>query len=167
MDSSIKACIEARRQAFAASYELTPEIEKDIDELFIKIEEFGKTCKDAMDFETKFAASQLNNAYTKMFTKVSQKCRVKQLDSESDVDDLLPESKGKRVLKEMNSEAKYLADDLASPMRRQARMEMDSKLRSTPLGKIEQARNTLWLFKKFKKTKKVEDEDLQQNESEN
>ena len=157
MDQGVKASIDARKQSFEASYILTDEIKKEIDSLFKKIEEFGKTCKDSMDFENKFASSPLNNEYIAMFTKVGQSCKVKQLSGDDD-EDLETESKGKRILKEMNSDAKYLADDLMRPARRQARMEMDSKLRSTPLGKIEQANNTFWLLKKFKKPKKVDTE---------
>lgn len=125
------------------SYELTEDAKKDIDELFKRIEEFGNTCKDAMDFEAKFASSPLNQEYIDMFTKVAKKCKVKGLDDGGS-------GKGKKVLEDIESDAKYLADDLTMPARRQARMKMDSKLRSTPLGKIEQANNTFWLFKRLK-----------------
>ena len=72
MDNNVKASIDARYVAFENSYELTPDVKKDIDELFNKINEFGKTCKDCMDFETKFASSDLNKEYMDMFTKISK-----------------------------------------------------------------------------------------------
>ena len=151
MDASIKNSIDARKSSFSMSYELTDEVQKDIDELFSRIEEFGRTCKDAMDFETKFASSPLNQEYIDMFTKVAKKCKVKGLEDDGD-------SKGKRVLKEMGSDAKYLADDLSMPARRLAREEMDRKMRRTPLGKVEQAHNMFWLAKRFTKRKPKADE---------
>lgn len=157
MDESIKNSIKARYDAFEISYELTSEMKKEIDDLFDQIEEFGKTCKDAMDFETKFSSSPLNQEYVNMFTKVAKKCKVKGLD-------INDESKAKRVAEEVGSEAKYLAKDLTMPARRRARMEFDSKMRNTPLGKIEQANNTFWLFKKIKNKVKPSKNDIENND---
>lgn len=159
MEASVKTSIDSRKSSFEMSYELTDEARKDIDELFSRIEEFGQSCKDAMDFETKFASSPLNQEYMDMFTKISKKCKVKGLDNGSE------ESKGKRILKEAGSDAKYLAEDLTMPARRQARMKFDQKMRNTPLGKIEQANNTFWLFKKIKH--KVSKKDNIPNDEEN
>ena len=64
MDSIVKQSIDGRKMAFSSAYELTDVYKKKIDELFKKIEELGETCKDAMDFETKFMASPLNQEYT-------------------------------------------------------------------------------------------------------
>lgn len=157
MDESIKNSIKARYDAFEISYELTSDMKKEIDDLFDQIEEFGKTCKDAMDFETKFSSSPLNQEYVNMFTKVAKKCKVKGLD-------INDESKAKRVAEEVGSEAKYLAKDLTMPARRKARMEFDSKMRNTPLGKIEQANNTFWLFKKIKNKVKPSKNDIENND---
>lgn len=157
MDESIKNSIKARYDAFEISYVLTSDMKKEIDDLFDQIEEFGKTCKDAMDFETKFSSSPLNQEYVNMFTKVAKKCKVKGLDTND-------ESKAKRVAEEVGSEAKYLAKDLTMPARRRARMEFDSKMRNTPLGKIEQANNTFWLFKKIKNKVKPSKNDIENND---
>jgi len=157
MDESIKNSIKARYDAFEISYVLTSDMKKEIDDLFDQIEEFGKTCKDAMDFETKFSSSPLNQEYVNMFTKVAKKCKVKGLD-------INDESKAKRVAEEVGSEAKYLAKDLTMPARRRARMEFDSKMRNTPLGKIEQANNTFWLFKKIKNKVKPSKNDIENND---
>lgn len=158
MEASVKASIDSRKSSFEMSYELTDDARKDIDELFTRIEEFGNSCKDAMDFEAKFASSPLNQEYIDMFTKIAKKCKVKGLDTSSD------DSKGKRILKEAGSDAKYLADDLTMPARRQARMKFDQKMRSTPLGKIEQANNTMWLFKRLKHKVSKKD-DIPEDES--
>ena len=146
MDESVKNSIKSRQDAFEMSYELTDAIKKEVDALFEKIYEFGKTCKDAIDFETKFASSPLNQEYINMFTKVAQKCKAKEIaHTENHV-----KSTGEQVLDDVGSDARYLARELSMPARRKARMEMDSKMRNTPLGKIEQANNTFWLFKKIK-----------------
>lgn len=148
MDSGIKQCIEGRKVAFTTSYEITNAYQKKIDALFEKIEELGKACSDAMDFETKFTSSPLNKEYNDLFTEIATNCKY-----------ILPppvETEGKSnkafVADEIMSDVKYLADDITMPARRKAREEFDKKMRDTPLGKIEQASNTAWLFKRiFKK----------------
>ncbi len=148
MDETIKNSIKGRYDAFNATYELTDKMRNEVDELFDRIYDFGSKCSDVMDFETKFASSPLNQEYIDMFTKVSQNCKPKEIiHAENNVE---TKSKGQAILEDIESDAKYLADDLTMPARRKAREEMDSKLRDTPLGKIEQANNTFWLFKKIK-----------------
>ena len=94
MNEYVKGSIDGRRMAFSSAYELTDVYKKKVDELFKKIEEFGKDCSDAMDFETKFMASPLNTEYTNLFTEVSQKCKyilpppVERDDIKSDKDEL-------------------------------------------------------------------------------
>ena len=149
MNEYVKGSIDGRRMAFSSAYELTDVYKKKVDELFKKIEEFGKDCSDAMDFETKFMASPLNTEYTNLFTEVSQNCKyilpppVERDDIKSDKDELK---------EEVLSDAKYIAKDLTLPARRKAREEFDKKMRDTPLGKIEQLSNTASVFKRiFKK----------------
>ena len=60
MNEYVKQSIDGRRMAFSSSYELTDVYKKKVDELFNRIEELGKECTDAMDFETKFMSSPLN-----------------------------------------------------------------------------------------------------------
>jgi len=166
MDNNVKASIDARYVAFENSYELTPDAKKDIDELFNKINEFGKTCKDCMDFEAKFAFSDLNKEYMDMFTKISKKCKVKQFEQDNEPQ----QSKAGRIAGKIAGDAKYLADDLSMPARRKAREEMDSKLRDTPYGKIEQINNMSWLGRRFInrfKRKKTDAEETTNDESKN
>ena len=150
MDQGVKTSIDARYTAFDYSYELNDEYRKKVDELFKKINEFGKTCKDAMDFETKFATNPLNKEYSDLFTEIGTNCKPKK--HEIPTDDY-QESKGSKILDEASSDAKYLVDDITMPARRKARQEFDSKMRDTPLGKVEQASNMFHLFKRFKKPK--------------
>ena len=146
MDSIIKQSIDGRKQAFASTYELTDVYKKKVDELFKRIEEFGNNCSDAMDFETKFAASPLNKEYTDLFTEVASNCKYILAPP---VDNPNAKSDAEYYRDEAISDAKYLAKDLTMPARRAAREEFDKKMRDTPLGTIEQASNTAWVFKRL------------------
>lgn len=157
MDSGVKAAIDARHDAFKNAYELNGQFEEEIESLFKKIYEFGNSCSDAMDFENKFTASSLNEEYNNLFVKIGSKCPLKKYEY-AEVEE---ESKTKKVIDEAASDAKYIADEITMPARRQARMQAESKLRDTPLGKVEQASNMFYLFKKFKKPKKT-DENLEE-----
>lgn len=146
MDSVVKSCIDGRRMAFSSAYELTDVYKKKVDELFKRIEEFGKTCTDAMDFESKFAASPLNKEYTDLFTEVASNCKYI---LPPPVDNPNVKSDAEYYKEEAISDAKYLAKDLTMPARRKAREEFDKKMRDTPLGKIEQASNTASVFRRL------------------
>ena len=149
MDSVVKQSIDGRRMAFSSAYELTDTYKKKVDELFKKIEEFGMNYTDAMDFETKFMASPLNKEYTDLFTEVSQHCKYI---LPPPVDNPNVKSDAEYYRDEAISDAKYIAKDLTMPARRAAREAFDKKMRDTPLGKIEQARNTASIFGRlFKK----------------
>ena len=153
MDSGVKQAIDARHDAFKNAYELSDEFNDEIESLFKKIYEFGNTCSDAMDFENKFMTSPLNEEYNNLFIKIGSKCPLKKYET-TEVEE---ESKASKVFNEAASDAKYIADEVSMPARRQARMQMESKLRDTPLGKVEQASNMFHLFKKFKKPKKTDE----------
>ena len=146
MDSIVKQCIDGRKLAFSSAYELTDVYKKKIDELFKRIEELGNTCKDSMEFETKFASSPLNTEYTNLFTEVSQNCKYI---LPPPVDNPDVKSDKEQMVDEVLSDAKYIAKDLSMPARRKAREAFDSKMRDTPLGKIEQASNTAWVIKRL------------------
>ncbi len=155
MDSVVKQCIDGRKLAFSSAYELTDVYKKKVDELFKRIEDFGKDCKDAMEFETKFAASPLNKEYTDLFTEVASNCKYI---LPPPVDNPDVKSDKEQLKDEVLSDAKYLAKDLTMPARRAAREEFDKKMRDTPLGKIEQANNTMWVVKRLFGKKKNDDE---------
>ena len=146
MDSVVKSCIDGRRMAFSSAYELTDVYKKKVDDLFKRIEDFGKDCTDAMDFETKFASSPLNKEYTDLFTEVASNCKYI---LPPPVDNPNVKSDAEYYKEEAISDAKYLAKDLTMPARRKAREEFDKKMRDTPLGKIEQASNTASVFRRL------------------
>lgn len=148
MNEYVKGSIDGRKIAFTNSYELTSEYEKKVNDLFKKIEDFGKECNDVMDFETKFATSSLNEEYTNLFTEIAANCKpiIQEVSNEN------VKSDKEYLMDEVASEAKYIAKNLTMPARRRAREEFDKKMRDTPLGKIEQISNTASVFKRiFKK----------------
>ena len=71
MDQYIKQSIDGRKSAFSASFEISAEMQKKIDALFKEIEKMGAGCKDVGEFETKFAASPLNQKYLDLFTEIA------------------------------------------------------------------------------------------------
>ena len=147
MNEYVKQSIDGRRLAFSSAYELTDVYKKKVENLFKKIEEFGKNCTDAMDFETKFMASPLNKEYTDLFTEVATNCKY--ILPPPVEGDIAGPSNKETIMDEVMSDVKYAVDDITMPARRAAREEFDSKMRDTPLGQIEQARNTAFVFKRL------------------
>ena len=71
MDKIIKQSIDARKDAFGASFEIDAGAQKKIDALFGEIEKLGEKCKDVGEFETEFAKSPLNQQYLDLFTEIA------------------------------------------------------------------------------------------------
>lgn len=74
MDKLIKQSIDARKNAFSASYKVDAEMQKKIDALFAEIDKLGEKSKDAGEFEAEFQKSPLNQQYLDLFTKIATKC---------------------------------------------------------------------------------------------
>jgi hypothetical protein len=77
MDRLIKQSIDARKNAFSASYNIDAEMQKKIDALFVEIDKLGEKCKDAGEFEAEFSKSPLNQKYLDLFTEIATKCTPK------------------------------------------------------------------------------------------
>ncbi len=77
MDEYIKQSIDARKNAFSASFEISTEMQKKIDALFAEIEKLGAMCKDVGEFEAEFSKSSLNQKYMDMFTEIATKATAK------------------------------------------------------------------------------------------
>ena len=73
MDSNIKKSIDARKDAFAASFKIDDGTQKKIDALFVDIEKLGEKCKDVGEFEAEFQKSPLNQKYMDLFTEIATK----------------------------------------------------------------------------------------------
>ena len=148
MEEIIKTSIKGRYDALFNAYMIKDEkIKEEIDTLFKKINEFGEQYNSIEKFESDFQADKLNQEYINLFTKIATSCKPIVYESNNNVKD-----NSHPILDELASDAKYIADDLTMPARRKAREEFDKKMRDTPLGKIEQANNMRYLFKRiFKK----------------
>lgn len=77
MDKTIKQSIDARKAAYANSFEIDVGMQKKIDALFSEIEKLGEKCKDASEFEAEFSKSPLNQKYLDLFTEIATKCTPK------------------------------------------------------------------------------------------
>ena len=77
MDKIIKQSIDARKAAYANSFEIDAEMQKKIDALFVEIEKLGEKCKDAGEFEAEFSKSPLNQKYMDLFTEIATKSATK------------------------------------------------------------------------------------------
>lgn len=71
MDETIKMSIESRKNAIINTYELSASEKEEVNNLFSKIEQLGMESKDSGEFETKLAASPLNQEYIDLFTKIA------------------------------------------------------------------------------------------------
>ena len=150
MNDMVKMSIDGRKNAFYSAYEINDEsIKKEIDELFDKINDFGKECKDAQEFETAFATSPLNTEYINLFTKVAQSCKPIVYESAP-----VKVKSDEQLKEELESEARYQMREATLPARRIAREAVDKAARRTPiLGDVIQAKQTMDLFGKFRKKK--------------
>ncbi len=145
MDEIVKTSIKGRYDSFFNAYEIKDsKLKKEIDDLFKEINALGETVQNSAEFETKFQSSPLNTEYINLFTKIAKSCKPIVYENTNEV-----KEKNHPILDEIASNAKYIADDITMPARRKAREEFDNKMRDTPLGKIEQANNMRYLFKRF------------------
>ena len=152
MNDLIKASIEARKIAIFNAYEIKEQtiIDK-IDELFNKINEFGESCSDSSDFETKFTSSSLNQEYINIFTEIATNCKQKELTIE---DDESIKTDGEYILEDVTSEIKYQAESATQPLRRKATQEVFDKARDIPVvGEVLNAKQHIDFFSRFRKKK--------------
>ena len=164
MNDLVKTSIESRRTAIFNAYEITDQnLINKIEDLFRRINEFGETCADNMDFETKFATSELNQEYIQIFTEIATSCPQK---AQETVENRQVKSDAQYVLEDVESEIKYQVDSATMPMRRQMREEAERNARNAPvIGEIMEAKQYADLFGKFfKKKKKDEDEEEEKKE---
>lgn len=146
MNDIVKSSVDARKQAIYNSYCIEgSEVENDVNNLFKEIESFASKYNDVMDFENAFQSSDLNKKYTDIFTVVASKCSPKAIETTDAYEDTTYNE---------TSDAMYIADELGRPIRRQARQQIDDKLRSTPIvGDIMSAKQHIDFFSRFKKNK--------------
>jgi hypothetical protein len=136
-------CIDSRRNAITSSYNVKdPGTLKMIDDYFKKVEEFAKDCKDVMDFETKFAQSELSKEYADLFSMVMQ--------TEPDVNGNMPVQE----VEEEYTMQQELEDDAKRAVRRRAREDTERVARGLPvIGDAMTAKQHFDLFSKFRRKK--------------
>ena len=158
MDKYVKQSIDSRRGALSASYEISAEMQKEVDALFGEMERLGEKCKDVGEFETEFRESPLNQKYLDLFTKVATKCQPKVV---------APKVSGAEVAKMVAGGAaagvmESVADDALRkvvPTRAAVNQEVTDAVRKTPVvGDVvdvaEKASYALHLSKLFGRKKK-------------
>lgn len=162
MNDLVKTSIEGRKNAVYNAYNITEQniIDK-IEDLFRRINEFGENCTDNMDFENKFASSELNQEYIRLFTEIATTCtpivrQVEQREVKSDAE---------YFKDELKSELKYQVKDTTLPMRRKMRQEAYEEARDTPIiGDIMNIKQQVDFFSRFGKLKKTKKGDKKKEE---
>ena len=130
---NIETAIKSRKDAFFTAYDIKDQATiAEIEDLFNRITEFGKTCSDYMDFETKFATSPLNQEYINMFTKVATSSTSKMQPIVDEPKDEISEEE--RLKKEAADDARFAVKEAMSPLRHQAYEARTQALRSTKVG---------------------------------
>ena len=151
MKNDVKLSVNGRKDAIFNYFEVNDEgIKQRVDDLFKRIEEFAKDCKDSTDFETKFASSDLNQEYINLMTEVGTKCKSKaytvdqsEMPSEADI-----------IKEDIEYEMKDAVDSVGRRVRRDANEKMLSEARSTPIiGDVLEAKQYMDFFGRFKKKK--------------
>ncbi len=161
MDEQIKTSIMGRKNGIFSVYDVKDKkLLKEIDDLFDKMMDLGKSCTDVMDFETKLASSPLNQAYIDLFTKISQSSNY--ILKENNEEPQNTKSDAQYLAEEAADEARYRMKEATLPARRIAREAAEKKLRSTPvIGDIMHVKQHLDLFGGFRRKKKAKEEQEQ------
>ena len=158
MDDLIKNSINSRRDSIFNVYDVKdPKLLKEIDDLFTKMMDLGKSSKDLMDFEAKLTSSPLNQEYIDLFTKIGKSSNYILKDAETEITEV--KSTGEEIVEEIGSEAKYRMKEATLPARRIAREEAEKKLRSTPIiGDVMHVKQLGDFFGGFRRKKKAQEE---------
>ena len=130
MDEYIKSSIDVRKNGFFDLYDIKDAgIKTKIDELFIRIEDFGKKCVDVADFESKFATSELNSEYMNLFTEIGTKCQMKA----PLTDDTPVKSDSEEIIDEVKDQVLFQAEQASMPARRIINKGIARSLKDVPI----------------------------------
>lgn len=151
MNDQIKLSIDGRKAAFENTYELDADAKKKIDALFKEIEALGKSCKDSPDFESKLAASPLNQKYIDLFTEISKTCKSK-LAPVSDAEINPQPTTGEIVADLAKNDMEMAVEGAAQSVRGRAYRAGLAKAREMPvIGDAIDAKTKIDLLSRFKK----------------
>jgi hypothetical protein len=129
MDEYVKMSIDSRKNAINSMYDLHKEDVDKVNNLFERIEEFGKSCSSATDFENIFATSELNTEYISVFTDIATKYQMKPQNQEI----VNAKTATEEIAEDIKEEAEYLMDTTTQPFRAKANQEMTNQMRSMPI----------------------------------
>ena len=163
MNDLVKSSIEGRKSAVYNSYNIEEQsiIDK-IEDLFRRINEFGENCTDNMDFESKFAVSELNQEYIQLFTEIATTCTP----IVREVEERQVKSDAEYARDELESELRYQAKEATLPMRRKMRQEAYDEARDTPIiGDVMNIKQHIDFFSRFGKLRKKKKEDKKEKEN--
>ena len=152
MNDLVKTSIEGRKNAIFNAYEIKEQsILEKIEDLFNRINEFGESCNDSTDFETKFASSSLNQEYINLFTQIATTCTAKNYTTTNNTNVKSDEQYAKE---ELESDLRYAVDEATMPIRRQVRQEVYDEVRDIPVvGDALNIKQHIDFFGRFRKKK--------------
>lgn len=160
MDQYVKVSIDSRRDTIFNSFNVNDKFKKKIDDLFKKIEELGKTCKDSADFEAKFAASPLNQEYMDLFTELATAGTVKPLDDKAKKEQ--DQSMAEAVAEGVMSTAADNVKRAVLPTRASIHQKAYDEARKIPgVGEALHVKQYADLFGGFRRAKKAKEEQEQ------
>lgn len=110
MDFGVKNAINIRKESIFEYYNIKDNaILEEIEEFFKKLSDLGESVEGVMDFESKFANSDLNEKYLDLLKKISLKCTIKE--EHKQIDDLDTKEDLKEDIKEeAKSKLEYLGE---------------------------------------------------------
>ena len=151
MNDQVKMSVDGRRNAVYNAYELSEEQKAKVEALFVKIEELGADCKDAMDFEQKFAASPLNQEYINLFTELATSSKSK-LGPVPDAEIEEGPTAGEVVADLAKNDAEMAIDGAVQAVRGRAVRAAYDKARDIPgVGAAMSAQQGIGFFRSLKK----------------
>jgi hypothetical protein len=122
MNDIVKGCVDSRKNALFASYQIKdPGTLQQIDDYFKRLEEYAKDFSDVMEFETQFASSPLSKEYLDLFTLV--------MSTEADSNGNMPVNEPEKEYTIQDE----MIDDATRFARRKARQEVYDKARDVPI----------------------------------
>lgn len=153
MNDLVRNSIESRKSALFNAYDIKEQsILEKIEDLFNRINEFGESCSDSTDFETKFASSNLNQEYISLFTQIATTCSAKNYNEPNNSN---VKSDEQYVKEEVASELGYELDEATRPLRRELRQEVYDEIRDIPgVGDALNIKQHIDFFGRFKKKNK-------------
>lgn len=155
MDEYIRNSIDTRRKTIDDYYNIPEEAAGEVSDLFAEMEQLGEASSDVMDFEQRFAASDLNSRYMNLFAKLTVKSSAVGGAMADSAKGIFGNKENRRDF--IKEELEHVAHDAEMKLRRKMYMEKEEELRKIP-GYME-ARNAAGWIGWLRDKKKDRDEE--------